>query len=729
MTRFGRRALGPALVLVAQQAAAVALGPIEVRSALGEPLEARIPLTPAPGEVVDASCFTLLRASGGEPMAHLAEGTLSVEPGHGGPALRVRSAARVFELALAVHVRAACAGDDTPTERHYVLLLDPRTIAPNVELPAAAATLASRPGDSLGSLAATVFPNERAARVRYLAALREMNPALAATPAGEALPEGTPVALPDLRTFTKVRPRLEAPVPSEPGSAAELARASTVPGETAAAKPAPKPARAPRPERTPPKRAAAAKAAPPPAAPASRAAGKPAPSASEASDFVLRLSSGEVDMSRTRGMDDRKRQQLRERQLVLDSDDHVAALLALRNSLRQLESRVAELQLKLATMPPSLAARVEPPKPQPPRIEAPNLEAAKAAEPKPAPSMAEAPKIDAAKAEPPPPPPEPAKPAVPPQPAPQAEAPKAAAAPVEAPAAPVAPKPAPQPRAAGGFDWAALAANPWLWAALLALAAAVLGLVALRRRASTPVAEEEPGEATMIAEPGFAAESRLLPPRDPPAERPAMASDAGLSTRLPENSRELRRRYIEERFPEIANRTLSLEDAGSVVKGARLFYEDGALPRAVELLQFAIEDRPAEVRTWLALFEIFRLERLTGEFGALAQRFHAQHGNTEHWRKVQYFGREIDPANPLYKEDTINTLETIGPREARRLAAAGAAFDPIAENWLDAPMDFENEVLANELRQSLMTVAGLTEQDLVPNPMPALRNVEMFTVA
>ena len=132
----------------------------------------------------------------------------------------------------------------------------------------------------------------------------------------------------------------------------------------------------------------------------------------------------------------------------------------------------------------------------------------------------------------------------------------------------------------------------------------------------------------MIAERAFDEEERLVPPRDMRTDRPAMASDAGLATRFSENSRELRRRYIEERFPEIANRTLALEDAPSIVKGARLFYEDGALPRAVELLQFAIEDKPAEVRTWLALFEIFRLERLTGEFAALAQRFHQQHGNT-----------------------------------------------------------------------------------------------------
>jgi hypothetical protein len=44
-------------------------------------------------------------------------------------------------------------------------------------------------------------------------------------------------------------------------------------------------------------------------------------------------------------------------------------------------------------------------------------------------------------------------------------------------------------------------------------------------------------------------------------------------------------------------------------------------------------------------------------------------------------------------------------------------------------MDFENEVLANELRNALMQKASFTEQDLIPNPTSALRHVEMFTVA
>jgi hypothetical protein len=221
-----------------------------------------------------------------------------------------------------------------------------------------------------------------------------------------------------------------------------------------------------------------------------------------------------------------------------------------------------------------------------------------------------------------------------------------------------------------------------------------------------------------------------VPPPSSAVEAPRREIDADvdLPTRLPSNTDDLRQRYIEERFPEIGKGAISIEDPDSVVKGARLFYEDGVLARAVELLQYAIERRPAEIKTWLALFEIFRLERLQGEFAELAGRFKQHHGESDYWPKVQYFGREIDPGNALYKEAPINSFETIGPAQAARIAAQ-SNVDPIAENWLGAPMDFENEVLANELRRTLMVDAGINEQDLVPNPMPALRNIEMFNVA
>lgn len=494
----------------------------------------------------------------------------------------------------------------------------------------------------------------------------------------------------------------------------------------AKAAPAPPPATAfaPPPVAAPTTRIAAPARAPAPPAvvPRSRHAppsprGEPTPqpgAASAKSDFVLKLTSAPMDLARTRQFDDKSRAQLRERLRLLDSDDQVAAMLSMQDNLRRLEARVAELQLKLATttaLAESQARpRAEPPAPQPPKVAAapPAPEPVKIAPP--APPAAEPPKAAA------------------PMP-PEAEAAKPAVAPAKAPAA----------EAESRFDLlSALPGGPFAWAGGLAVVVLVLiaALIARRRRDGESSYDDSlephsPATRLMPREELEAPEPQLGAAAEHPFEvaaplRPEIGSDAALATRLEEDTESLRRRYMEERFPEIRNSTINLDDPGSVVKGARLFYEDGATPRAVELLRFAIEDRPSQVRPWLALFEVYRLERLAGEYGELASRFNELHGNTEQWAKVRGLGRELDPANPLFQEPAAKPLETIGPREARRLGLG--AVDPIAENWLEAPMDFENEVLATELRRALMARASVEDRDLVPNPMPALRSVEMFSV-
>jgi hypothetical protein len=173
-------------------------------------------------------------------------------------------------------------------------------------------------------------------------------------------------------------------------------------------------------------------------------------------------------------------------------------------------------------------------------------------------------------------------------------------------------------------------------------------------------------------------------------------------------SDEMRRRYLEERFPEVLNGTLRLDDAASVVRMARLCHQDGALTRAIELLHLAIEDQPQEPALWLALFEIYRHEGLTVEFAQLARRFHDEHGDGSHWRKVQQLGREIDAGNLLYQGDE--------------------AGGPANDDWLE-PAHPANEALAAELRQALLARANLGEKDLAPDPLPALRDAETFTVA
>jgi hypothetical protein len=798
MAHTPARWLATAAFLAAAGAHALELGPVEVGSALGEPLDARIPLKPAAGERFEGACFSLSHGT-------LADGqalTLSLERSARGAALRVRSTAPFNQPAATLSVGVACPGREPQPARELALLVDPKSrvnVPSSAAMPQVTASIQARDNASLASIARTIHPTDAQARAAYVEALAAANPTLAVQGSETPIAPGTAVALPDLRTYQATRrAAASAPVPQvadavareparrAPVRAAPPAELETPPppaSDLAARAATPSPAGASgRPEPGPPPPPAARASTPPapapPAPPVARAAAPvstPRAAASQEGGFVLRLSTAEIDMTRSRGIDDRRRAQLRERQLVLDQDDQVSALLAMRHSLKQLEARVSELQLKLSGMPASFPDRPAPAKPAPPpaspTVSAPPAAAASPPAPVQTPaSLPDRPKPAIT------PPATVAAPASPsaatttttspsvspsaPAPAPIAAAtsaptsgpatakppPAAATAPVAttpppAAATPVAPAVKPparvSPPAKEGFDPLALLREHGAWiAGATALALFLLAFVLWRRRraereaAHADGADEEPPDVAEVVPSDGIGEIAAPVAAAPEEERAIISSDEHLPTRLREtDAGDLRRRYIEERFPEVASRAIRLEDTDSVVKGARLFYEDGELPRAIELLQLAIEARPEEVRLWLALFEIFRLERLSGEFAQLAERFAQQHGQSDHWRKVQYFGREVDPGNPLYREAPVNTLETIGPREARRLAAAQANFDPIAENWLNAPMDFENEVLANDLRRSLMAEAGIAEQDLLPAPRSALRNVEMFTVA
>ncbi|MBX3715145.1 MAG: tail protein X [Burkholderiales bacterium] len=703
-------AFGSALVAsgLAVAASAVPSGDLRVHSFLGEPLDATAPLEAAAGGIPRAECFRQAHPDGAA-LPSPPRASFRVERDGEAWRLRIRTRAAVVEPALALRVDAGCPGEPVAS-RTYEILLDPRPAeAPSPPLVTVA-------GDSLASIATAIYPRGQAVRDAYVGAIRAANPAVAALGAQDPIPPGTAITLPELRRFSlslaATPPAPRATPPASPRPAAPKA----APAPKATPAPVPKATPAPVPKASPP---AAPKAAPP-AAPRAVPPAPPPRDTAKAGEFVLRLSAPAVDLTRSRGIDDRTRAQLRERLLILDADDQVSALLAMRNSLRQLEGRVAELQLKLSTLPSSMPA----PAPAPP-----------AAKPEPAPPAAKPePAPPAAKSEPvpvPAPAPPPAEPKRDPAPAPQpppapaaAEAPKAAKPTQLAPAA----KPAVSPAAAPGAAEDGVPA--WLWAVLALVVAGIAGiawkLASGRRKPAAPVTATATPPAHSDLDDAAAMMETTSPPA--PEHRVVAQSDSTLSTNVPgADPVMLRRRYIEERFPEIASGTIAPADPDSVVKAARLFYEDGALARAVELLQFAVEENPRTLKPWLALFEIFRLEGLSGAFGELAGRFRVHHGASDYWRKVQFIGRELEPGNALYIEAAVDHLETIGPAAARNVAPV--TFDPLAENWLNAPMDFTTDALAASLRAGLLGDAGIAETDLVADPMPALKNVEMFTVA
>lgn len=754
-----RRTVGALLFAASVPAFAFTLGEADVRSYLGQPLDVRVPIYPAGGERIDESCFSLggdLRSDSG----YVTRGRISVEDAAQAPVLRIRTTTTIQEPVARLQIRTGCPGAGGPLFREYVLLLDPAPArpaeppaaqvvtppvvtraAPQPVTPAAPAAIAapvidaSLPsievlqGDSLYAIAYRRFGDDRRARARFIGQLRKANPEIAGFHPRETLPPGY---------------RLTEPAGTTPAASREGATPQTRPA-------------------APPRRPAASKPRTPTAsvAPAARPApsvttGPSTTASTAASNFELRLSVGEMDMKRSEGLTDEQRLRLREKQLMLESDDQVATLLQLKNSVKQLESQLASMQQRMnqlsgapaaaATGTPPTAATATPATPTPPTAASPAPAEPGAAQP-PVPAVATAPK------------PPPAK---------------------------TAPEPS---RSSTWFQWW------WLLPLLPLIALGYLWMKARRTRrealeweaqlATTQMSQaaapsshgpraaplEEPtailesgharatvqdasendlytdressygvsdafsrtaGQAALSQTGGFSTTSHgqlsgdAKPSSDPELERrmnllQRTGKAASLGDLDPKQVREYRLRYMEERFPEIANGAIRLDDPMSIIKGARLFFEDGATARAQELLLFAIEENPAEVRLWLAMFEIHRLEANASEFAHLAKRFHAIHSESEYWRKIQAIGHEMDAANPLFVETSgFNAGE--GGMSSRG-AAPSANFDPLTENWLHAPADFTPDVLALELRQILLAQHMLDESKLVADPLPVVKQL------
>ena len=677
-----------ALGLAALPAAAVTLGDIEVRSRAGAPLEARIPVVGGKDEVLRGACFSLA-PRGAVP---LPAPTLELRRSSHGAALFVRTREPVAEGA-AFAIAVACPHAASAPAAEYAVRFSTPAVArpPAATTPAAPlpviTSLGARAGDTLASLARAIFPGDGLARARYLQAIRAENERLAAVGDDEPLAPGTAIALPDLHAFAGTMPAQRAPASGASASrpiahAPAATRTTKGPLRTAAAPPAHEGSqrvslRASNDERRQPANAG----------------------------FQLRLSAPVMDLAPSRGMDERKRAELRDRLLVLEADDRTAAMLAMRENIRRLESQVSELKLKLAAMPsptpassPHSTSTATKPKPQPvetpPKAQLPKVEAEGAQPATTGTSEPQPPKI-----------------ASPGTPSPKMQAAQSAQVPApEEKRSEERPRPVVIPRAPGDEPWYS---NVLWWLRLLLVPlAGVLGLRYFARRRAAGIgeyAEEDIAPDLAVTEPGADAADT-----EPPSDASIHSQPAReAATRVPaDDNLELRRRYIEERFPEIANGAVALDDARSMVRAARLLYDDGAVARAIELLQFALEQDPDAMPAWLALFAIFRLQGLSGEFAELARRFAERHEASDEWRDVRAIGRALDPANPLYAGEEVI-----------------AALDGGPDGWLRGPGDAAQNALAGELRSRLMAGASIGDADLAPDPVPALRKAEVFSVA
>ena len=316
---------------------ALMLGELKLHSWLGEPLRATIPLQAETDEQLDGNCFSLGRpGQQSDYESYLTQGKLILEESAAGLTLRLTTSKPVNSPFLNIIIEARCG--QGAQRREFVLLLDPleqrpfsppskpvsTNVAPDTPVREGEG-YTIRAGEAIDDIVERLYPADVQKQRRMAREIKIANPEFRDYSRKRLLPAGHSIHIPDLKAV---------PLVSEE-------HANAVPPALLPAKSAP-PARlvVKSESRTP---------------------------RSEPATFRLQLSSGILDMSAVGRMSEEQRQFLREKQLLLESDDQVAAMMSIKNRISQLESTIEEMKLALDA---SRAAAQVRPEPVPDRREA-----------------------------------------------------------------------------------------------------------------------------------------------------------------------------------------------------------------------------------------------------------------------------------------------------------------------------------------------------------------------
>lgn len=322
--RFLAAAFAACTTLSPTSANALTLGNLVVRSHLGEPLHAQIAVRTGADENIDEACITLPRpVNAPEGIPYLSKARFSVEHATSGQLIRIRSAQIINDPVLKLLLQVSCSGQAS-LSREFTLLLEPASYASAAPLaedetpqrkqvenklaPQPGTAWEIRPGDTLTGIARAVYPTSPAQQHRLEQAIAAANPAVFSGGIKGDLPVGQTLHIPELPAIKR------APLRSRHSPATQAADHETVK------------------KRSP----------------------RPAVAASTTTEsFQLKLSTGEIDLSASRNITEEDRLKLREKQLLLEADDQVANIMALKNQVKQLESRLSELSLKMSTGMPN----------------------------------------------------------------------------------------------------------------------------------------------------------------------------------------------------------------------------------------------------------------------------------------------------------------------------------------------------------------------------------------
>ena len=619
LTRAPRRARAFSLLLVAvwlapcqQLARALQLGDIEPRSLLGEPFAARIPLRTAAGEDIGLQCIRIVsHPDAAQGMPLPPRLRPDIETVGSKQWLAIRTPALVTAPVIGLRIEVDC---NRQLARNYVVLLNPAPL--------------DRVGVQVDS------PSMSRQQAATLPAANTVGGAENTHQRRDNVSAGAPrQATASTRTVTAASPAASGKANRTRDDGARIAQTSARKGA------------------------------------GTRRAGAPA------GEFVLRIDAGVLDLSRSAGITEARRELLRAiARLTAPTDDSAAAQLEMNYRIRQLEENLTVLRRTL-DQPQAAPVAVALPLPVPAPVPAPAWEdfSPIAASALPlaiggtlallglAVSMrwwrrrqfAAATELESWASE-------PTLPELKP-----ATAAKSNFSP--APAAP-----------AGAFP-AASARAPVLQQIIPPMAAEPPLLTEIAAAAPANVCDLD------------VSPSPSMQPLDIPLEFSPPGAD---------RSRAAQEEYFAGRFGADSQDIKILHDPDTVIEQARSIYQDDGDPiKAADLLELTVALHPAAVPPWLALFAIYRRESMARQYALLAQKFGASFADDAHWPTVQQLGREIDPDNVLY-----GALAPASDADAAR--ANGALQQDVTDEWLGVQLDFNSSLLATELRELLVSGAA-----------------------
>ncbi|MEO8385731.1 MAG: hypothetical protein ABI583_10850 [Betaproteobacteria bacterium] len=163
-------------------------------------------------------------------------------------------------------------------------------------------------------------------------------------------------------------------------------------------------------------------------------------------------------------------------------------------------------------------------------------------------------------------------------------------------------------------------------------------------------------------------------PADTTQQVPSQASNADAQP-APDDIRGRRTRYLQSRYQDIAILLPPLDAPQRLIKQAGRIHDEGAVDYAKRLLKFAAYSRPYAEEYWLALLELLYREKFANDYLVNAKWFRSYLPKSANWDEVQRIGYLLDPAAPLFAS-----------------AAAWSHEEPILGTWLPASHETATQV-------------------------------------